>query len=105
MDLEKNRTQFQNEFKDVFKEVVEKYRPHPHQLKLTLFENKDFTNELMDRTNEVNKRYVKSLEVPLFDTDEFYDNWISIFKELNSMDNLVQMRKGNEPLPQFNNSI
>jgi hypothetical protein len=83
MDLEKNRTQFQNEFKDVFKEVVEKYRPHPQQLKLTLFEDKVFTKELMDRTTEVNKRYEESLEVPLFDSDGLSETLFSLFKELN----------------------
>ena len=83
MDLEKNRTQFQNEFKDVFKEVVEKYRPHPQQLKLTLFEDKVFTKELMDRTTEVKKRYEESLDLPLFETDELSETFLSIFKELN----------------------
>ena len=57
MDTEDIRTKYQNEWKEVFNEVMDKYIDVNQPFSLKVFDNEDCQKELMERLNEVRNRY------------------------------------------------
>ena len=67
MDTEDIGTKYQNEWKKVFNEVMDKYIDVNHPFTLKEFDNEDCQKELIERLNEVQNFY--NLE-PIFRYEE-----------------------------------
>ena len=67
MDTEDIRTKYQNEWKKVFNEVMDKYIDVNQPFSLKVFANEDCQKELIERLNEVQNFY--NLE-PIFRYEE-----------------------------------